>query len=246
MTCLEVTELTKSFGGIHAVDHVRFSVESKKVTALIGPNGAGKTTVFGLISGFLKSDAGTISLDGKELTLLPAHRRSRAGLSRTFQQVRLFKNLTVRDHLFAALDENDDAFFKSAFRDDGKELEQKAQDALARVGLDCPLSTAAKELSYGQQKLLDLAMALAKPHRVLLLDEPVAGVNPHVRAELKTLLLQLKREGETIFLIEHDMDFVRAVSDHVIVMDDGRVLLEGEPDVVLTDSRTLEAYLGTG
>ena len=245
MSLLQVSNLTKAFGGIHAAERVSFSVDAQRITALIGPNGAGKTTVFSLISGLVRADAGTVVLAGKDLTGLAAYRRARAGLSRTFQQVRLFKNLSVRDHLFAALDQRDDAFFRSAFRSDPMELEEKAQAALSRVGLNRDMRMHASNLSYGQQKLLDFAVALAKPHTLLLLDEPVAGVNPHLRGELKSLLLKLKQDGETIFLIEHDMDFVRSVADHVIVMDQGRVLMEGAPEIVLTDPRVLEAYLGT-
>lgn len=245
MMILSVKNLSKAFGGVHAVDDCSFSVESGQITALIGPNGAGKTTAFNLISGLTESDGGTVVLDGVDLTNLSAHRRAKAGLSRTFQLVRLFKNLMIREHLYLATSENDDRFLASGFASDAGHLETKMQETLQLVGLDKPPSTLALELSYGQQKILDLARALAKPHKLLMLDEPVAGINPVLRDRFKTLLKQLKARGETILVIEHDMDFVRSVADQVIVMDQGRVLAEGEPEAVLSDKRVLEAYLGT-
>lgn len=245
MNILIVNNLSKSFGGVHAADGCSFSVEAERITALIGPNGAGKTTAFNLISGLTEADDGTVVLNDTDLTTMSAHQRAKSGLSRTFQMVRLFKNLTIRDHLYLAMSENDDHFLKSGFATDYGLLETIMQETLHLVGLDKPPTTLASELSYGQQKLLDLARALAKPHKLLMLDEPVAGINPVLRDRFKSLLKQLKAHGETILVIEHDMDFVRSVADRVIVMDQGRVLSEGEPEKVLSDKRVLEAYLGT-
>lgn len=241
---LEIRQLSKSFGGVRAVHRCTFSVSPRTVTALIGPNGAGKTTIFGIISGILRSDGGSIILDGRDLTGLPAHRRARLGLARTFQLVRVFRNLTIRDNLILALDGEDDRFLRSAFREDRPGFARKLRETLDLVGLDKPIHTRADELSYGQTKLLELARALAKPHKLLMLDEPVAGVNPVLRNLFKELLRTLRDQGETILLIEHDMDFVRGVADHVIVMDQGSVLTEGPPEQVLRDKRVLEAYLG--
>lgn len=244
MTLLEVINLMKSFGGVQAVDGCSFAVAKGSITALIGPNGAGKTTVFNLISGLVAVHEGAVFLSGRELTKLPAHQRARAGLSRTFQMARLFKNLTIADHLQLALNEKDDSLFASGFARDPESNGQKMREILELVGLDKPINTLSSELSYGQRKLLDLARALAKPHQLLMLDEPVAGVNPVLRDRFKALLKELKSRGETILVIEHDMDFVRAVADRVIVMDQGRVLAEGEPERALSDKRVLEAYLG--
>ena len=241
MALLSINNLSKHFGGVQAVKGCAFDVQPNTITALIGPNGAGKTTVFNLVSGLIEADSVSVVLAGTDLTNLAAHRRARAGLSRTFQLVRLFKNLTVREHVYLALHEDDISLLSK----DGPEFEQKMIDVLKTVGLEKPAETLAPDLSYGQQKLLDLARALAKPHQLLMLDEPVAGVNPVLRERFKTLLKELKAKGETILVIEHDMDFVRSVADHVIVMDQGAVLAQGKPEEVLSDKRVLEAYLGT-
>lgn len=243
---LELQNLSKSFGGVQAVHDCSFAVPEGKITALIGPNGAGKTTVFNVVSGFLAADAGRVIFQHNDVTNLPAWRRSRAGLSRTFQLARLFKNLTVEENLVLATRYDDDGFLRMFFRPpDDSALRAGVHEMMKFVGLDKDPQTPATDLSYGQQKLFDFCRALLSPHTLLMLDEPVAGVNVTLRNQFKELLRKLASErGETILLIEHDMDFVRAVADHVIVLDQGAVLTEGEPTVVLKDKRVLEAYLG--
>ncbi|MBI4598983.1 ABC transporter ATP-binding protein [Candidatus Uhrbacteria bacterium] len=246
MPLLEIDNLGKAFGGVQAVRTCSFGVQTGRITALIGPNGAGKTTVFHLISGFFPADSGRILFEGNDLTRLPAWKRGRMGLSRTFQLSRLFKNLTVEENLLLALREDDHRFWCMFFRGrrgDGAERKAVA-DMMLFVGLEKDPKTPVTDLSYGQQKLFDLTRVLLHPHRLLMLDEPIAGVNPVLRDRFKVLLKQLKGKGETILLIEHDMDFVRAVADEVIVMDQGTVLASGTPAVVLKDPRVLEAYLG--
>jgi branched-chain amino acid transport system ATP-binding protein len=241
---LSLQNISKSFGGLQAVSACSFQVVQGTITALIGPNGAGKTTLFQVISGFLKEDQGTVMLDGVDLTFAPAHERARMGVSRTFQAVRLWKNFTVGDHLFAVLQKKDDRFFDGVFSHDHEHFVGRALEAMKTVGLEKPLKTPVQALSYGEQKLLDLARAILLPHKILLLDEPVAGVNPHLRDHLKHILRTLVQErGETILLIEHDMDFVRSVADRVVVMDQGSVFIEGGVEV-LKDPRVLEVYLG--
>ncbi len=243
---LSISNLTKHFGGVKAVDGCSFEIEQGLITALVGPNGAGKTTVFQLISGLHEADAGTVTFHEHDLLLLPAWQRARLGISRTFQLSRVFKNLSIEDNLLLALREGDDrlgAMFLRGDRVDQSEHD-RVKESLAFVGLDKDPQTIVTDLSYGQQKLFDLARALLNPHSLLMLDEPVAGVNPVLREGFKTLLKGLKARGETILLIEHDMDFVRAVADHVIVMDQGTVLAQGAPEAVLCDARVLEAYLG--
>jgi ABC-type branched-subunit amino acid transport system ATPase component len=244
---LEARRLEKSYGGVRALAGCSFAVRAHTVTALIGPNGAGKTTAFNCLSGLTVLDRGAVSFRGRDVTALPAWRRSRLGLSRTFQASRVFRNLSVRQNLTLAIRQDDDLFWRMLWR--GRAVDVSALDAamtstLEFVGLRVPLDTPATSLSYGQQKLFDLARALLNPHSALLLDEPVAGVNPVLRDRLKEIVVALKRRAETVLLIEHDMDFVRAVADHVIVMDQGAVLVEGEPERVLADQRVLDAYLG--
>jgi ABC-type branched-subunit amino acid transport system ATPase component len=243
---LTINHLTKHFGGVRAVENCSFEIEKGRITALVGPNGAGKTTVFNLVSGFYKPDHGSILFDEQEITRLPIWKRSRMGISRTFQQSRMFRNLSIEDNLLIALREQDDQFFKMFARGVVGDPQEKQQihEMMDFVGLNKNPQTIVTDLSYGQQKLFDLARALLNPHTFLMLDEPVAGVNPVLRDQFKELLRQLRTKNETLLVIEHDMDFVRAVADLVIVMDQGNVLAQGEPEVVLSDSRVLEAYLG--
>lgn len=238
---LRATELVKSFGGNRAVDRVSLAVPEGRITALIGPNGAGKTTLFNLLSGTASPDAGTIRLWERDVTRLPAETRARAGISRTFQLPRPFVNLTVGDHLRLAADDRDDALaalFAAPRQAAG------AREALALVGLDLPLATAVADLSYGQSKLLALAMAVLHPHRILLLDEPVAGVNPVIRERIAQALSALRGRGETLLVIEHDMDFIMPLADQVVVMDRGRVIAAGTPEEVRAAPAVLAAYLG--
>lgn len=225
---ITVKNVGKHFGGVYAVRDCSLSVKEKTITSIIGPNGAGKTTLFNLICGLIAPDEGTILLNDKEITGLPPHRVARRGISRTFQQARLFKNLSVRDNLLLAK------------RVSGDEIE----DVLRSVHFPLSPDVLASDLSYGQTRLIELARALLRPHKVLMLDEPTAGVNPKVRQELKGILSKLKKSGNTIVLIEHDMEFVMSISDEVIVMAEGTVLTRGSPKQVQSDKRVLEAYLG--
>lgn len=241
---LRVECLSKLFGGVRAVDGCSFRIASDRITALIGPNGAGKTTVFQCISGLLTPDAGHVRLGSRNLDALPVWARARVGVSRTFQQVRVFPYLTVEEHLLLPQHASDDRV-TAVFRRDTDDQRVAARAALERVGLPLNLlGQLGSDLSYGQSKLLELARALLFPHKILLLDEPVAGVHPVLRLEIASILKQLRQDGETIFVIEHDMDFVRAVADHVIVMAEGKVLLEGTPEEVLKHPEVIEAYLG--
>lgn len=246
MKILELHNLSKSFGGVHAVRHCSFGIEEKKITALIGPNGAGKTTVFNVVNGFVASDDGRVLFHGRDVTHMAIWERSRAGMSRTFQLSRIFKNLSIGENLTLAIRQEDNLFWRSLFRRIVVgEAHEMIQAMLEFVGLKKDLKIMAANLSYGEQKLFDLARALLNPHVLLLLDEPVAGVNPVIREKLKSVVRQLKMRGETVLLIEHDIDFVRSVADWIIVMDQGTIFAEGPPDKVLRDSRVLEAYLGS-
>jgi ABC-type branched-subunit amino acid transport system ATPase component len=245
MPILEARNISKFFGGVRAVRDCSIAVEPRTITALIGPNGAGKTTLFNVLNGFLKPDSGTVFVRDKDVSAFPLWKRSRAGLSRTFQLSRIFKNLSLRENLLLALREDDDRFFSMVFGSPtDMAYEPRIADALKIVGLDIDLARPASDLSYGQQKLFDLARAILNPHSILLLDEPVAGINPVLREKLAGILKTLRDQGETVLLIEHDMDFVRQVADAVIVMDQGSVLTQGDPETVLRDPKVLDAYLG--
>ena len=240
---LEVRDIKKSFGGVQAVKGSNFSVKEKQVTALIGPNGAGKTTLFDIIGGYLRPDSGKVLFNNTDITKKSANTIANLGVSRTFQQVRLFKYLTILDHLVMVEGNSDTRLFANLFKKHDKQTGKYA-GVLEEFGIERGLDALVSELSYGQRKLLDLAMALRKNHDLLMLDEPVAGVNAVVQERIENLLLTLKERGETILLIDHDMAFIRKLADHVVVLDAGSVLLEGKPEEVLKDRRVLEAYLG--
>jgi len=240
---LQVKNLQKHFGGIKAVDGCSFTVKQGTITALIGPNGSGKSTVFHLISQLEQEDSGKIIFNKKNIVAVSDYKIARLGISRTFQEVRLFKNLSIQDHLEIALAQEDEHLLRSLWKK-SEDKTRQIQQIIKRVGLHKDLKTYVTDLSYGQRKLLDLAIAMAKTHDLLMLDEPVAGVNPLIRKEIKTILKQLKKQGETIFVIEHDMNFVMDIADHIIVMDAGKVIAEGKPKQIQKNKKVLEAYLG--
>ncbi len=240
---LDVSNVKKSFGGVKALDKCSLSVEQGKITAIIGPNGSGKTTLFNVISRLLPVDTGKLVFGTEEITLLDDYQVSRLGISRTFQDVRLFENLTIRDHIEIALLNTDESLLKSMFRPQ-RVVVKRVKEILSLVGLNKPLSTFATDLSYGQRKLLDLAIAIAKPHSLLMLDEPVAGVNPVLRERIKEIIKTLHKRGETILVIEHDMNFVMDLAQHIIVMDAGSVIAQGKPRDIQNNKQVLDAYLG--
>jgi len=243
---LKVQNLKKYFGGVKAVNDCNFEVQEKTITALIGPNGSGKTTVFNLISGILKTDDGKIIFDNKDITNLSPETISNIGISRLFQQSRLFNNLTVKENLLLAFDNEDTKFWKNFLGKNKitKEKLEKVREILKEIEMDGFLNKLARDLSYGQKRLIELARTILNPHKLLILDEPLAGVNPKLRKIIEKILLRLKKSGETILLIEHDMDFSFRVSDKIIVMDEGRVIAEGEPKEIKNNPKVLEAYLG--
>lgn len=242
MALLEVRGLVKQFGGLRAVDGCTFSVDEGGITALIGPNGAGKTTVFNLISGLLKPDEGEVRFQGERITGLPPHAITRRGISRTFQITRELAEMSVLENVIVNAPVRR---FLDLFR--GEVLEQereRAMELLEFVGLARLAEEAAKNLSYGQRKLLELAGALMAEPRLIMLDEPAGGVNPALLERILDRITELNRQGVTFLIVEHNMDVVMSMSDTVVVMAHGQVLVQDTPDAVQVDQAVLDAYLG--
>ena len=241
--------LRRSFSGIRAVDVDHLEIERGAVTAIIGPNGAGKTTLFNLLSGFERPDAGTWSLDGKRLNGLAAHRISRLGMVRTFQLTRVLARLTVLENMAVAApgqsgERLDRALLRRLWRDEERQIRARARTLLQRFDLDHMAGQPAGMLSGGQRKLLEMARALMTQPRLIMFDEPTAGVNPALTQSLLGHVRKLQAEGLTIIFIEHDMDVVMGISDWVVVMAQGRILAEGRPAEVVAHAGVIEAYLG--
>lgn len=244
---LSLIHLSKKFGGVKAVQDCDFEIKKGIITALIGPNGSGKTTVFNLVSGILKPDYGRIILENDEIAGLAIEDISNLGISRVFQQSRLFENLTVRENLILALNNNDTKFWRNlfGFNKISKNEEERVFDFLRLVGMDEFKNKKAGDLSFGQKRLIEIGRAILNPHKLLMLDEPVAGVTPPLRNKIAELLLELNnKKRDTIFLIEHDMSFTFKVADWIVVMDEGRVIAQGTPQEIKHDPRVLEAYFG--
>jgi len=243
---LQIKNLSKHFGGVKAVDNCIFEIKENSITALIGPNGSGKTTVFNLISGVLKEDSGRVIFNKTNITAFSPEAISNIGISRLFQKTQLFNNLTVKENLLLALDNENTKFWKNLAGKNKitKEKEEKIEEMLKLVEMDKFENKLGRELSYGQKRLIELARTILNPHSFLMLDEPVAGVNPRLRKEISKVLLNLKKQGATILLIEHDMNFALNLADNVIVMDEGKVIAEGKPKQIKDNQKVLEAYLG--
>ena len=247
---LSAKGLHKSFGGVRAVRDVSFDVAAGSVFAIIGPNGAGKSTMLNLISGVYQPNAGTLSFDGADLAGLPAHRRVRRGIARTFQKIRLFKQLSVLENVVAGFHIHHDIpawqylVHGNAFRSDQARCRAEAMELLSFMGLAGKRDTLAGSLPYGEQRMLEFARALATKPKLFLVDEPAAGLNA---AEVDTLLdrIRITRErGVTVVLVEHNMELVMNVADRVLVMDYGQHLFEGAPAEVQKNDAVLAAYLG--
>jgi branched-chain amino acid transport system ATP-binding protein len=243
---LEVKNLKKYYGGIKAVDGCSFKIKENQITGLIGPNGAGKSTLYNLISGFEKEDSGKIFFLGEDISDYLPEKVANLGLSRVFQKSRLFNNLTVYENLKVSLQEDNSKFFKSLITSPSltKEEEKRVEDILKLFKITHVRDQKCEELSFGQKRLVELARSILKKHKLLILDEPVAGVHPNVRNEIMDILKLLKKKGETILLIEHDMFFTFKVCDEVIVLEKGKVIAQGKPKDIKNNKRVLEAYLG--
>lgn len=239
---LETIELTKSFGGVTAVDGVTVAFQHGKVNALIGPNGSGKTTFFNCVTGMIKPDSGRVTYRASDITGKAPHTIARAGIGRSFQLCRVFPRMTVLDNLLAAVRPGSLKAQLTSSRN--REETDRARGWLTRMGIDHLERIEARNLSWGQQKLLELAGVMMGDPETILLDEPAGGVNPALIGRIATLVRQLNEEGKTFLIVEHNMDLVMSLSDHVVVFDRGRPIAEGPPSMIKSDRRVLEAYLG--
>ncbi len=251
MSLLSLRRLTKSFGGLTAVHNVSFDVDSGSIVGLIGPNGAGKTTVFNLITGIYRPDQGEILFNNTSLLGLRTHRIISLGIGRTFQTIRLFQNLSVLENVLAGCHCRMRSGAVSAMlglgrhrREEKKAIDQ-AMDALAFVGLHKNVLQTAKNLSYGNQRLLEVARALATQPKLLVLDEPAGGMNEQETEELIELIRKIRAKGITVLLIEHDMNLVMRVCEKIVVLEYGSKIAEGTPSEIKANPRVIEAYLGT-
>jgi neutral amino acid transport system ATP-binding protein len=238
---LEVERLTKRFGGVTAVDACSFAVPEASVTALVGPNGSGKTTAFNLVTGYARADDGLVRFAGAPVRRPDPVRLARAGLTRTFQQARIFADLTLVQNMVAAVQQPWRAVFRRALR---RHERTRALELLEEFGLARLAEERAGNLSYGQKKLLEFAAVLMAEPRLVLLDEPTAGVNPVLVEQIEERIRELNARGLTFLVVEHNMNLVMRLCDPVVVLDHGTKLAEGAPDDVRGDPRVLDAYLG--
>ena len=252
MSLLSVEGVGISFGGVRAVDGVSFKVEPGQVFSIIGPNGAGKTTLFNIISGVYRSDAGRVAIAGEDVSRLAPERLAAKGLSRTFQNLQIFyrmsaaENVMVGRHLHERRSVLAHLLRLPGTRSGEVASMHRAVDLLGRVGLAKYANRTAGSLSYGVLKRLEIARALATEPKLLLLDEPAAGCNATETAEIDELIVEIAKSGIAVVLVEHDMKLVMSISNRVLVLVQGRVLMEGEPAEVANDPRVISAYLGTG
>lgn len=241
---LQIQSVRKAFGGVVANHDVSLEVPEGGIVGLIGPNGSGKTTLFNSIVGFHPIDAGSIRFDGREISKLRVPQIARQGLLRTFQQTRIYGGMTCLDNLLISLPQREQSW-REIFRKPSPEDGERAEDLLHFVGLHAKRRLLAGDLSFGQQKLLELAMALMAEPRMLLLDEPTAGINPTLIHGLMSRLRRVNEElGITLFVIEHNMNVIMSLAEYIYCLAHGELLAEGRPEEVQTDERVIDAYLG--
>ena len=248
---LEVTNLKKSFGGIKAVDVESLYLNKNELTSIIGPNGAGKTTFFDLISGFQDSDEGKVYLNNKNISKSQPYAIARLGMIRTFQLTKVFDRMTVLENMmFSASTVNNDSFLKSlaklpSQKTTEKKIRDKSFEIMKELNIDHMANSYAREMSGGQKKLLELGRSIINNPSVLLLDEPLAGVNPKLAEEILQIILNLAEKGISILMVEHNIEAVMKISERVIVLAEGKVIADSTPENIRTDQKVIEAYLGS-
>ena len=248
---LEVTNLKKSFGGLKAVDVQSLNLNKNELTSIIGPNGAGKTTFFDLISGFQDSDEGKVYLNKKNITKSQPYSIARLGMIRTFQLTKVFDRMTVLENMmFSASTVNNDSFIRSLIRLPSqktieKNIKEKSFEIMKDLNIDHMANSYARELSGGQKKLLELGRSIVNDPDILLLDEPLAGVNPKLAEEILQIILNLSEKGISILMVEHNIEAVMKISQRVVVFAEGMVIADDKPENVRTDEKVIEAYLGS-
>ena len=240
---LETEEISKHFGAVRAVDRLSLSIPRRGMTSIVGPNGSGKSTLVNLLSGTLPLDGGMVIIDGTGLRVVHAYETPAHGITRTFQEVRLFDQISVLDNILVVLTNR--GVFPSLFERTSSDHREKARTILENVGMWDKRDSLAMELSYGQRKLLEIGRAMAMDVRTYLFDEPFAGLFPQMLERVKDIMKLMREEGYTIIFISHNMDIVRELTDHLIVLDSGRLLTQGEVEEVLSSDEVIQAYLGT-
>ena len=240
---LRTKEVSKHFGAVKAVDELSISIFREWITCIVGPNGSGKSSLINILSGILPIDRGLVIIDGAGLRVVKAHETPDHGITRTFQEVRLFDQISVWDNIMVVL--TDRRLLPSLFERASPAQKEKAQSILQSVGMWEKRDSLAMDLSYGQRKLLEIGRALAMDVSIYLFDEPFAGLFPQMLERVKALLKDMREQGNTIIFVSHNMDIVRELSDHLFVLDSGSLLAVGEVDEVLSRPDVIDAYLGT-
>lgn len=250
MSLLQIKNLNKSFGGLHAVNNVTFDVEKNQIKAVIGPNGAGKTTLFNLISGNIRSDAGETYFKGLSIHGLPPYKIAKKGISRTFQNIKLFSNMTVLENVMVGMHNKSKSGFLAGMMNlprtwkEEAMIRKKSMDILEMMGIRDLADHEAVSLPFGRQRIVEFARALASEPDLLLLDEPAAGLNIYETREIAGIITRIKKQGITILIIEHDMSLIMDISDDIVVLSSGIKIAEGLPEQIQRNAEVIRIYLG--